>query len=175
MDLYTSIGHLAVNWASAEFALDQIIRCVHMDYGGDKIEPATPQPFNRKPPYLRKAYAANSDLTRFIPRLEELLAETSQLAEQRHWCIHGYIMAVDVAGKFPMGRMKHGVEPKSQHRKFSAKQIDRLSIRCLQLFLDILMFGIESVRIIEHDRADQITREFLRKKGITLPDGKLFG
>jgi hypothetical protein len=121
-DLYTSIGHLAVNWASAEFALDNIILCVHRDYGGEKIEPVSPQSFNRKPPYLRKAYAAHPDLTRFILRLEELLTEANQLAEQRHWCIHGYIMAIDISGTFPMGRVKHGVEPTSQRRKFSANR-----------------------------------------------------
>lgn len=41
-----------------------------MDYGGEKIEPLTPQAFNRKPSYLRKAYATHPELTKFLPRME---------------------------------------------------------------------------------------------------------
>ncbi|RWD94513.1 hypothetical protein [Mesorhizobium sp.] len=172
-NLYTAIGLLSVKWALAEYTLDHIINRVHVDFDGTKIQPSPPISFNRKPPYLREAFARHADLKDYLPALEELMTEACQVAEQRAWCIHGMIDSRVDTGFYPIRKIVHG-STKIPTRKFTVRQIEKLAARALTLSLNLMFLGVESVGIIDKDRADEIMRELFRKKGATLPSGKLF-
>ncbi|ESX08715.1 hypothetical protein NKJ16_15045 [Mesorhizobium sp. M0179] len=173
-NLYAAIGLLSVNWATAEYTLDHIIMRVHLDFDGTKIQPSPPISFNRKPAYLRTAFADHPELKDYLPDLEKLLTEASQIAEQRAWCIHGMIDNREEAEFYSIRKIVHGA-PKIPTRKFSVRQIEKLSTRAIALTLNLIFLGTASVGVVDKDRADEITREFLGKKGTVLPKGKLFG
>ncbi|RWB60447.1 hypothetical protein [Mesorhizobium sp.] len=167
---FAAIGLLTVCWASAEYALDFIIRCVHERYGGSQIREAPPVSFKGKPPYLREAFANHPDLAGYLPQLNEFLEEAWQIAEQRHWCIHGSIDLRADASTFPISKIIHGKEHRQDTREFTARQIELLAGRASALSVNLIFFGIQTVRLMPKEEANKLLRELLRKYSAALPE-----
>lgn len=164
---------LSVHWAGAEFALDHIINAVHTNYDGDKVAPLMPVSFNRKPPYLRKAFAAHPSLASHLARLEELMTEATEIAEQRAWCLHGFLDMKAPGLSLPITKWLHGTSPQIAKRPFSVKKIEGLVARTMRLNLNLIFFGADTVMVETQDGLNKIVRELFRQKGATLPEGKL--
>ncbi|RWE99022.1 hypothetical protein [Mesorhizobium sp.] len=171
---FAAIGLLTVCWASAEYAMDFVIRYVHERYEGNQVAPVPPISFKGKPPYLKKVFANHPDLAEHLPQLTELLEEAWQIAEQRHWCIHGSIDLRADATSFPISKIIHGKEHRQDTRKFTVKQIEKLAGRASALSLNLFFFGVQTVGIMPKDEADKLVRELLRKYSAALPEGNLF-
>ncbi|MBZ9960834.1 hypothetical protein [Mesorhizobium sp. BR1-1-14] len=172
-DTFTTIGLLTVGWAAAEYALDFIIRYAHEFYEGKQIAPVPPLSFKGKPPYLRKTFANHPELAPHLPKLNELLEEASQIAEQRHWCIHGMV-DLRAGPKIPISKIIHGKEHRQDRREFTVHQIEMLHARAMTLTLNLFFFGVQTVGIMPKDEANKLVREFLRKHRASLPEGELF-
>ncbi|RWI90537.1 MAG: hypothetical protein EOR22_23635 [Mesorhizobium sp.] len=167
---FAAIGLLTVCWASAEYALDFIIRYVHHRYKGDQIAPVPPVSFKGKPPYLRKAFANHSGLASYLPQLNELLEEAWQIAEQRHWCIHGSIDLRADAKTFPISKIVHGKEQRQHTREFTARQIEILAGRASALSVNLIFFGIQTVGLMPKDEANKLVRQLLSEHSVALPE-----
>ena len=174
-DTFTAIGLLTVCWASAEYALDFIIRYVHELYDGNQVQSVPPISFKGKPPYLREAFAKHPSLVPYLPRLNELLEEAWQIAEQRHWCVHGAIDLRAGYKSFPISKIIPGKEHRQDRRKFTVRQIEMLSERAAALSLNLFFFGVQTVGIIPKDEANKLIREWLGERAAAFPEGEPFG
>lgn len=166
---YLALGLLAANWASVEFALDHMINTVHVQFDGDKIEPERPRSFNRKPTYLRKAFAAHEGLAPHLPDLDRLLNEASNIAEQRHWCLHGFLDLRNRSGPFSVIKVVHKGSPRTELRSFSVESMTTLAERALALSVNLLFFGVSTIWVEGQDDLNQVIREFLGKDRTALP------
>ncbi|MER9163563.1 hypothetical protein [Mesorhizobium sp. M0715] len=174
-DTFTAIGLLTVGWASAECALDFIIRYVHELYDGNQVAPVPPVSFKGKPPYLRKAFADHPDLASHLPRLNELLEEAWQIAEQRHWCIHGLVELRTSSEAFPISKIIHGKNHRQDKREFTVPKIEFVAERAMALSLNLFFFGVQTVGIMPKDEANKFVRELLSQYSAALPEGEPFG
>lgn len=172
---YGMLGMLTSAWSFLEYTLGCIVAPVHADYGGDQIEPEMPRSFNTKPPYLRKAFAAHPELQQHRERLTEILTEASELADLRHWCIHGIYKEIPENGAMEIAKIIRGVNSRVDRRKMTFDDIDMAITRTMVLSINAMFFGIESVRIIPKDQAEDVVRKLLSEQGAVLPAGKLFG
>lgn len=166
---YGLLGLLTATWADAEWAFDCIILQVHSEYGGSKIEPEIPQSFNRKPRYLRKAFASHPALQPHQDRLEELLLEATEVAELRHWCVHGIYSEIPEDGPMVLSKIARGGTPALQQRTMTFADIELTANRAVALGINVVLFGIGSVGIMPQDQADDLVRKLLGKDIAVLP------
>ncbi|WP_395018598.1 hypothetical protein [Dongia sp.] len=89
---YLVIGHLTVNWAYCEIALDGIIAIAFRQCGGSAIEPEAPASTKRKIAYLRKAFRDLPDFQEFEPDAIPLLDRAAALKNSRHEIVHSAVM-----------------------------------------------------------------------------------
>lgn len=91
----TLIGHVVLNFALFEFALNGIIATTYLSLGGNKLEDEIPLSLSRCLRFVRKAARR---LPGLLPDRAELLwivGEASRLARVRHDIVHGYIAEYD--------------------------------------------------------------------------------
>lgn len=171
--VFIAIGCLTVAWSSAEYMLDHMIKTVYDQYGGDKIEPSPPISFNRKPKFLRKAFASHPDLVGHLDDLNELLEEASDLADHRNWCIHG--VANHTAPGIPIKKIIHGSPSKIATRNYSIDDIWLLSNRALALAANLTFFAIKNIWVEGQDEVNDVVSKFVAKHVTGLPDGDTSG
>ncbi len=119
---YMHVGFLAENWAGAEAMLDFIVATLHAKYDGDAIEASPPEALNRKIKFVRKVFSRHPDLIAHSGPMNELLEQATELAQIRHWALHGN--RVDNSEKTAtLSRLVKGDRKKLERVRISTEQL----------------------------------------------------
>ena len=155
-NICAQIGHLSLKWAMAESALDMIVFLAHALYGGKEIA-ELPRSFRLKPPYLRTVFTRNTLKAHHLIELEPLLAESSEISNQRNTIIHG-ILTIHPNGKI-VQHVYRADRRKPHIQTVSLNKMDELATRCSFLTFGFMKFTA-SLGIIIPDKLDDFHGAF---------------
>lgn len=146
-----SIGRLTVNWALAESALDDAIKLIHDNFGGQEIDDEFPVSFKRKIRYFRKA-ALMDNMTAVRQDMESMADEMIRLADLRKWCVHGVASRSDpLATARLFTKYNYRTGPQLEGRTIALDEIRTVATACHTLGLNLIFFCWVSLEAIPEE------------------------
>lgn len=135
--LYTAVGHLVVNWALIEQAIDMWCTLAYQSPGGGQVAKDLPRELSRKIRFLKDCLRQMPVLAPIAAEARQYLAGVKRISSARHFVIHGAIAGYDPGTHALRFVRLDLVDERTMHQQkelvISAKQLLDYGVECIDL------------------------------------------
>ncbi|MEQ8395462.1 hypothetical protein [Thalassobaculum sp.] len=140
-----AVGHVVVNWAFVEVAVDTCIATIYQNAGGKHIEREIPSAIGRKVKFLRRCIKQIGALSLYRTEGDQLLNRVNAVKDTRHMLVHGCVTGYERENHaFTFAKMDT-INNRTRHKlnpsKFTAQQILDDGTECQTLARDLTRFS----------------------------------
>lgn len=135
--LERAVGRLAIAWAWVEAALELSLIILHRRAEGQPHE--LPLNLKAKVRFFRSKSKARTD-TEFHAEIDEFAGGILQVADDRHWCVHGVIARYDGGATAALRRYRRPNLDALEQKSVSLDDIEDTRLRCTALTSWLVIF-----------------------------------
>lgn len=149
------IGHIVLNWASAEQSLDICVTMVFHHFGGRALRKDLPRSLNRKTEFLGKAFRTIDVLKPISKSGIEIVDRMNSLSKKRHDMVHGALSVThQIRGAWHFLKIDYGTDiHEARDVSYSSLDFQIAGSEMLALSGDVTLLASRLRKMIEHPRS----------------------